>query len=174
MLIAINENLQQLPEDWGSDPDANVTKDSMMMRAIYPSLFMPASWGPLGHFLLEFVKGNRSSEMSFFGDAYAQRTEYNSGNFGGMAVGRSDGAWRAKTLEEIKSLGAELDKVSSFAAAQQSGQVLSCANWSMAAKERRDGWGTKKIETANPVLIVNPLYDPITPMRRQSMYLKSW
>ena len=170
LVQALNEVLQELLDDPKylpvgaptyvpyKQPPVSFYED--IKRGIFENLYAPVKFPSLAAELSLVLSRN----FSRYENAKATNQSISKWNEGEMAfwgIACSDAGFRAGSPEDMYSLVAAQENVSSFADIFMP-QIWPCAQWRMQAAERYTGNFMAK--TSFPLLFTNGLYDPVTPL----------
>lgn len=164
LMPLMNENNSTAPWSW-----------SLLKQATYQLLYAPAAWTTLISLQLDlFINvtlGIEPPEPEDDSDSDSDDSDlpsdpddvlrvYNLGIDANDGIACGDSTWRASTVDDLRPLARQQWDSSSFAEVFPTSS-WTCAVWKMFAKEVYDG--DFAVTTKNPIMLVNGVYDPVTP-----------
>lgn len=127
---------------------------SLVRFSILGYLYGPASWPTLATMLDGLITGNLTvlDTLPFITENIADRRW-------GIACGDKTTRGKAEALRAIHGV-MNNSKIAGDTAVHV---ITQCAQWQMEAKERYEG--DFQVQTANPILLLQNTFDPVTPLR---------
>lgn len=171
-LLAFYNSMKPLMDAGGDDPSWWFDWDLFKTLTV-SLLYDPASWGNVGNDMLENMinqtlgiesdesDDNSSSNSTTPDPDPEDLIPWNEGINAAWGIGCGDNTWRISTPDELLPVAQRHFQTSSFADVGFPARIWACGVWKMRAKEIYSGDFTA--QTKNPIMLVNGIYDPVTP-----------